>query len=146
MMQINFHDWVLECDVEATREAYSIVEKGSADSCSCNYCKNFVALRDEVFQEGIAELLETLGVDYKKDAETYEATLEKNKHCYALWFHSIGRIIKKGEPVTLKNKLIVYFLESKSLSFDVFENKNLIQIEIENAVLPWVLEASLLDD
>ncbi len=59
---------------------------------------------------------------------------------YAGWFHSIGKIKQNGDVVILKNELKVYFIGNKNLMFDEFEGKNLIQIEFENAVLPWVLE------
>ncbi|MDQ3635871.1 MAG: hypothetical protein ACR2MD_18285 [Aridibacter sp.] len=140
MKEIIIKDWILECDVDATKNAYQEIKIGSAEGCGCIYCNNFTALRDELFQGEILELLEKLGIDYKKDAETYEATLDKNKHLYGLWFHSIGRIIKEGNPIKFENGLIVYFLEQTSLRYDIFADKKLIQVEIENAVLPWVLD------
>ncbi len=140
MNKVTFYDWILECDVEATREAYKTEKVGGSEGCGCIYCQNFVVLRDKIFQGEILHLLENLGVDYRKDAETYEATLEKDKHLYCLWFHSIGKIIKKGNPVTLGNGLEIDFFEKADLRFDSFDNKNLIQIEIGNAILPWVLE------
>jgi len=140
MTEIIFYDWILECDVNATRAAYSEVSFGRAETCICIYCKIFVVLRDDLFQGEILELLEKLGVDYRKDTEIYEATLETGKHLYAGWFHSIGKIKHKGIIITLENDLKVYFIEKKDLVFDVFEDKDLIQIEIENAVLPWILE------
>ena len=140
MTEITFHDWILECDVEATRETYQKVSQGSAEICACVYCKNFAALRDDLFQADFLELLNNLGVDYRKDVEIYhKAKLEKGKHLYAGWFHSIGTIKQNGNVVTLKNKIKVYFMQNKNLMFDEFEGKDLIQIEFENVVLPWIL-------
>ncbi len=140
MIKVTFYDWIFECDVEATREAYKKETIGGSEGCGCIYCQNFVVLRDKVFQGEILELLESLGVDYRKDAETYEVTLEKNKHLYGLWFHFIGKIIKKGNSVILNNNLKIDFFEKTDLRFDVFESKNLIQLEIQDIILPWVLE------
>ena len=140
MTEITFHDWILECDVEATRETYQKVSQGSAEICACVYCKNFAALRDDLFQADFLELLNNLGVDYRKDVEIYhQATLEKEKHLYAGWFHSIGRVKQNGNVVILKNELKVYFMQNKDLMFNEFEGKDLIQIEFENVVLPWIL-------
>ena len=141
MTEITFHDWILECDVEATRETYQKVSQGSAETCVCIYCKNFLALRDKLFQGEFLELLNNLGVDCRKDVEIYlQATLEKGKYSYAGWFHSIGKVKQNGNVVILKNELKVYFMQNKDLMFDEFEGKDLVQIEFENAVLPWVLE------
>ncbi len=141
MTEIIFHDWILECDVDAARETYQKVSQGSVETCGCIYCKNFLALRDELFQGELLELLNNLGVDYRKDVEIYhQAKLEKGKHLYAGWFHSIGKVKQNGNVVILKNELKVYFIENNDLMFDEFEGKDLIQIEFENVVLPWVLE------
>jgi len=140
MTEITFHDWILECDVDATRETYQKVSQGSAEICDCIYCKNFLILRDNLFQGEFLELLNNLGVDYRKDVEIYlQATLEKGKHLYAGWFHSIGKVKQNGNVVILKNELQVYFMQNKDLMFDEFEGKDLIQIEFVNAVLPWKL-------
>ena len=67
MTEVTFYDWILECDVEATREIYQKVSQGSVETCVCIYCKNFLALRDELFQGEFLKLLNNLGVDYRKD-------------------------------------------------------------------------------
>jgi hypothetical protein len=93
-----------------------------------------------LFQGEFLELLNNLGVDYRKDVEIYlQATLEKGKHLYAGWFHSIGKVKQNGNVVILKNELQVYFMQNKDLMFDEFEGKDLIQIEFDNVVLPWIL-------
>jgi len=140
MTEVTFYDWILECDIDATRETYQKVLQGSAETCVCIYCKNFLALRNKLFEGELLGLLNNLGVDYRKDVEMYhKVALEKGRHLYAGWFHSIGRVKQTGNVVTLKNELKVYFIENKNLMFDEFEGKDLIQIELENAVLPWVL-------
>ena len=140
MTEIIIHDWILECNVEATSEAYSKTSLGSAETCPCIYCKNFVVLRDDLFQGEFLKLLKILGVDYEKDAEIYEATLEKGKHQYAGWFHCIGKIKQTGNVILLENGLKVYFIKSRDLMFDVFKGENLIQIEFLDAILPWGLD------
>ena len=142
LKQINLRDWIFECDVEKTQNAYRKIPQGSAESCPCLYCKNFVVVRGELFQGEILELLEKFGVDCKKDAETVEVTLEAEKHIYFPWFHSIGKILQQGNPMIFDNDVEITFTEKSNLKFDVFERENLIQIEIANAVLPWMLKES----
>ncbi|MGI8668334.1 MAG: hypothetical protein ACR2J3_00615 [Aridibacter sp.] len=141
MKKIIIKDWILECDVDATRKAYQEIKVGSAEDCGCIYCRNFSPLRDELFQGEILKFLRKLGINYEKEAETYhKGTLDNDKHLYGLWFHSIGRIIENGSPIKFENGLLVYFLEQGNLRHNIFAEEKLIQVEIDNAILPWVLD------
>ena len=43
-------------------------------------------------------ILDQLGIDYKKEAEVYATPLSENKILYSGWYHACGRILK-GEQV-----------------------------------------------
>jgi len=139
MTKIVLYDWILECEVEETSKAYSIITQGSAEICDCLYCKNFSALTDDFFQGDFGKLLQNLGVDCKKDTEIYQFPFDQGNYSYAGWFHCIGNIKQKGEVINLENELKVYFIESNDLMFDVFKGKELIQIEFLDAILPWMM-------
>jgi hypothetical protein len=49
MTQITYRDWILDCDVEATRAGYETISAGGAESCDCAGCRNFLAQRDSVY-------------------------------------------------------------------------------------------------
>lgn len=44
-----FGGWTYTCDRAATVRAYSQASTGGVDKCTCNGCRNFVLVRDEVF-------------------------------------------------------------------------------------------------
>ena len=139
MTQITYRDWILECDVEATRAGYETVAVGGAESCHCAGCQNFLAQRDAVYPAEVFNLFDELGVNYKRDAETYHmARLEPGVHLYGAWFHFIGSIMKEPiSPATLDN-FTIDFIPNNALAAKAFENQPLVQIET-TVKLPWVL-------
>jgi hypothetical protein len=139
MTQIKYRDWILDCDVEATRVGYETISAGGVEVCDCAGCRNFVAQRDSVYPAEVLNLFNELGVNYKRDAETYHtARLEPGVHLYGSWFHFVGAIVKEPiGPATL-NSLRIDFIPDNALAAKAFENQPLVQIEI-TLKLPWVL-------
>ena len=139
MTQITYRDWVLECDVDATRAGYETISAGGAETCDCAGCQNFLAQRDAVYPAEVLDLFNELGVNYKRDAETYHmARLEPGVHLYGAWFHFVGSIVKEPiGPATLDN-FTIDFIPDKALAAKAFENQRLVQIET-TVKLPWVL-------
>jgi hypothetical protein len=84
-------------------------------------------------------LFNELGVNYKRDAETYHtARLESGLHLYGAWFHFVGAVVKESiGPATLDN-LTIDFIPDNALAAKAFENQPLVQVEI-TVKLPWVL-------
>ena len=90
--------WEFTCDRPATVEAYSRAEAGGSDTCPCNTCRNFAVVREEVFPGVFRSLLESLGIDPRKDAEVYHnARIAPGRHDYGGWFHFIGTLEKDGD-------------------------------------------------
>jgi hypothetical protein len=139
MTQITYRDWILDCDVEATRAGYETISKGGAESCRCAECRNFLAQRDSVYPSELLDLFNKLRVNYKRDAETYcNGQIEPGLHLYGSWFHFVGAILKEPiGPATLDN-LTIDFIPDKALAAKAFQNQSLVQIEI-TVKLPWVL-------
>ncbi len=107
---IRFRKWELECDREATRHAYKSIERG-AEGCSEDKCQNFAAARLHAYPQEALELFETLGIDFRREAETYyvarvtpdlvRAWREQGRpvsetvlglHFYEGWFHFVGGV------------------------------------------------------
>ena len=151
---VRYRDWEFEVDRELTRLTYESVSVSGADSCGCNYCKNYVACRDKVFSDEIKTLFADLGIDYKKEVEitTFE-TLPDGLHIGG-WFHFKGRVItgknyrvplpSGGHIVDLTEiteKFSIGFAEGNDLTH--FADKSgLVQVEFMTYI-PWVIDKSL---
>lgn len=139
MAQIRYRDWVLDCDVEATRAGYQTISQGGAESCNCAGCRNFLAQRDAAYPPEVLNLFNELGVNYKRDAEIYHtARLEPDVHLYGGWFHFVGNIVTQPTGPTTLNNFTIDFIPNNALAIKAFENQPLVQIEI-TVKLPWVL-------
>ena len=93
-MSLTFDSFTLDHDAATTRRVYADVGPGGADTCICSMCRNWRAIRDDVLPTEFLELLETLGVDYLKDAEVVHFyRREDGLHSYSGWYHAIGVIV-----------------------------------------------------
>jgi hypothetical protein len=101
-----FGMWEFTNDRTATIDAYARIERGGSDTCSRNGCRNFVAARDNVFPSEFIALLNSLGIDSRKDGEVYHnAQLSPGRHDYGGWFHFVGTLEKTGDfPVVPMDK------------------------------------------
>ncbi|MHB0998634.1 MAG: hypothetical protein ACYC27_05250 [Armatimonadota bacterium] len=145
-------------DRKATLQAYAETSIGSADSCKCLFCRNFVAARESIYPDEFRTLLERLGIDYRKDAEIWEASPDGSCiRFYSGWFHFIGTIVslneqKKPSHHTLRQtntKLLggeeligdsfaLSFKDKADLAHPSFKGHSLVQLEFSVEV-PWVL-------
>ena len=150
---LQFKDWEFRFDKQLTQQTYENVVGSGADTCFCNDCKNYVALRDSVFPDEVHKLFDDLGVDYRKEVEitTWEV-LPNGLHHIGGWFHFKGQMLAgKNYRVPLPDEksfsivlteinanFKIGFGEGSDLTF--FEDKNeLIQIEFETKI-PWVID------
>jgi hypothetical protein len=149
---IEYRDWILEIDKQSTKEAYKKIGLSGAESCNCNYCKNFIAARESIYPEEVRYLFNKLGIDFSKEADASEFTkLENGLHYYSGLFHFKGRILKgKDSAVPLPSggftveltevtpNFSIGFTNDNSLS--LFEEKdNLVQIDF-SANVHWIIE------
>ncbi len=157
MKIIKFKNWELTADKKLTKSTYEKVEKGSADSCICNECKNYSNYRKNVFPEEIKNLFLEIGIDYRKESEVTRYCKQKDGlHFYGGWFHFKGDFIGKNCEIPLGESGFTFdltkiaenfsigFRFSNALSF--FEDKNnLVQIEFETQI-PWTIDKELEKD
>lgn len=156
-MRIELGDYILEVNVEATREYYKN-ERYISEGCQCDGCKNYEIAAGRVASE-IKDFFSELGIDIKKPAEVYVNYLESDIAYYGGFYHICGIIIKGESPwgsVSKTEKSIVNQLDENNMfcirdDFRVgFQNECIllsedfpnpsIQMEI-SAYLPWLLEA-----
>lgn len=155
MMAVTFKDWTFEVDKTLTEQTYGRISNSGADMCDCNDCKNYIAYRDKVFPNEVANLLEDLGIDYRKEVEviSYEI-LPNGLHHIGGWFHFKGRVLAGKDyrillpsgghtfnltPIT--NMFSIGFAEGSDMT--LFEEKTgLVQVEFDTYI-PWVIDKSL---
>jgi hypothetical protein len=153
MTTIKFKKWKIKCDVEATREAYAMIERGGPEECGCNTCKNFDAARQYAYPQEVRSLLEQLGIDINKEAEVYyNCKLESGLHSYGGWFHFIGsieegsdsrrRVAKSTfilELERIDNRFAIGFTADTALVPGSFGDERVMQVEFE-AEVNWFIE------
>ena len=153
---VQFRRWTVYADVVATREAFSLVQKGGSEECSCAYCRNFLAIRQQVYPAEVLALFEQLGVDSTKEVEVMHLTqLDSGLHLYNGWLHLVGHLssdsdskMSSGGDATSTDYIDLeqvgeYFqiglIKGDSLHYPPFRDKSLVQIEFM-VELPWILK------
>jgi hypothetical protein len=129
-------EWLFTNDLCATQKAYSNIDAGGADECTCNPCKNFVAVRDRVFPAAFLSLLESLGIDPHKDGEVYHnAQLAPGRHDYAGWYHFVGLLDKSGDflPVDFGGGFTAWLCQRHSPALPGLKDLTLVEL---NSTLP----------
>lgn len=143
LQQIRIATWLLEVDIDKTREFYN---KG-INVCSCLDCKNFVVACKHL-NPSIANLFNELGINPAMPAHLSqfptEDTLEK---LYIGIYHLIGKVLE-GELSTSSNwnetntieikNFIIGFSDDLEFVPGGFPNP-VLQIDFE-AKIPWVLD------
>ena len=105
--------WTIECDPNATREAFSRVLLGSAESCGCADCRNFAAFRDRAYPSEALSTLGKLGIDSHKESEIWHTHRDESGfHNYGGFFHFIGTIHSGRDVMVKMNGYSTYDFES----------------------------------
>jgi hypothetical protein len=151
MIIVNIPPWKIYCDNIATLQAYNQIERGGAERCDCDYCLNFLKVRDEVYPETVKDFFSQLGIDYKKEPEVYYLSKRKlGWHIYGGWFHFIGtveRVEENKHPHDPRFMEVIEVEENFSWSFsngsvhpyrEVFNNQSLSEINFDVHV-SWVI-------
>jgi hypothetical protein len=144
--------WKIQCDPEATREAFLRVPVGSPESCGCADCLNFAAARDRAYPSPVLSIFNQLGIDSHKESEIWHTHRdESGLHHYGGFFHFIGAI-ESGRDVMVKmNGYGTYDFETIGEHFEwgltsetalvpnSFAGSPVTQLEFA-ARIPWVIE------
>ncbi|WMI68243.1 hypothetical protein [Mangrovimonas sp. YM274] len=149
--QVKYQDWKFFSDKETTKRTYKEFQLSGAESCGCDYCKNFIKQRETIFPDEIKTLFKELGIDYNKEIEVSQlAQLDNGLHYYNGWFQFKGDFKGKDCTVPLPNGGHTFDLTKITDKFNIgfrhdnllspFKDDNgLVQIEFD-CQIPWVLE------
>jgi hypothetical protein len=139
---MQFGEWEFTCNVQATVDAYARIEAGGSDTCTCIWCRNFRLVRDRIYPQPFLTLLESVGIDSRKDGEVYHnGEIEPGKHYYAGWFHFIGSLDKTGDfpVVRFAPGFSAYLCRKGAPELSVLKGLSLVQVEFQAEHVPWVL-------
>jgi hypothetical protein len=134
--------WEFSVDRGATIDAYARQPLGGSDSCQCNGCRNFAAARESAYPAEFRSLLESLGIDYRKDGEAGRThRTAPHRHGYQGWFHFVGVLEKTGDfpTVPIANNFEVWLVTKSAPSLPSLHGLGLIELCFYSSAVPWVL-------
>jgi hypothetical protein len=143
MKRIEYGNWIIEVDAEATRDVFRQIPQGGPEECGCAYCRNFIVCRENVYPQAFRDFLEMVGSDYRKESEVYQfCKLPDGRHDYGGCFHFIGEVSKivkeEDEPLISTPDFECRIWNGRSLAHRFFEGKPLVEVNFESK-LPWQL-------
>jgi hypothetical protein len=144
--------WKIQCDSDATREAFSRVAIGSPERCACADCVNFAAARSRAYPSEVLSVFDQLGIDSRKESEIWHTHRDANGlHHYGGFFHFIG-VIESGRDAKQKtNRHVTFDFECIGEHFEwgltsnvalvprTFANASVTQLEFATQI-PWVID------
>jgi hypothetical protein len=138
----SFGLWEYVHDRKATAAAYALADKGGSQHCQCSGCRNFIAVRLQVFPPPFLHLLETLGIDYAKDAEVFRnARIAPGRHRYGGWYHFAGSL-QSGDfsEVEMVTGFKVWMNHGETLCLKSLKGYPLVQVGFSCDRVPWRLK------
>lgn len=153
MQQIKYNGWIIEFDRQATQDVYKRIEKGDTECCKCEHCANFVVGR-KYYPEDFLEVLVQIGIDYKKEFETWciKPTEKGRFYFYRGGFNFIGSVIKEPQaslikeinPVSSEIQFACSFSYCTDLAHEEFKELKKAGMSIASVdfeiTIPWLLE------
>lgn len=145
---VHFHEWELIVDKQSTINAYAEVEYGGSRSCSCGDCAEYTRRIDSIFPGNVKQLFESLGIDYRKDAEVTHIISDDNDNYCSGWFHFIGEFKGKSCAMPMRDKAHSLLLTEVSENFNIGFHKSgslalfqttypLVQVEFSTVISRW---------
>ena len=135
-------EWLFTNDLYATQQAYAGIRKGGVDECTCNGCRNFIAVRDRVFPPAFLSLLQSLGIDAYKDGEVYRnGQLAPGRHDYGGWYHFVGSLDRSGDfpPVDFGDGFTAWLCRRNSPALPGLKGLPLVELNFHADNVPWGL-------
>ena len=154
-MRLDFKNFSVEIDAEATRQAYEGLRRVD-EKCSCDGCQNFPLAIGKALSEEGRRLFASMGVDPAKATEAYvNLARDEGTILYGAWYHLFGRIERRVETVpdvtaaewgrdierdVGDNAFILFSDKRIDLKEDVFSGRaDVVQMELF-ADVPWVMD------
>lgn len=146
MESITIQTYSFLYDKKATEQAYHNFNTFCVEQCSCSFCENFNASRNEIYTADFLKLLHKIGINPRQEAEVYHIKVcENNMHLYGGWFHFVGRLnnnnngIARLEKIQFGKDLQVFITDQTMLVDLAFQNKPVLQLEFI-VVTPWMIK------
>lgn len=131
--------WKIQYDRATTLKLYKEIRPSLIWQCNCYSCRNYNFIREKIYPGNFLEILDKLGINYKKEAEIYHIRKTGfKKQLYCGWYHFTGRFIKnpgRNSVIYLSDNFQIFFTENKILVHDVFNTHPVIQVEFKT-ILP----------
>ena len=154
-MRLDFKNFSVEIDAEATRKAYEVLPR-TDEGCGCDGCQNFPLAIGKALSEEGRRLFASMGVDPAKATEAYvNCARDEGTIFYGAWYHLFGRIERRVETVpdvtaaewgrdierdVGDNAFILFSDKRIDLKEDVFSGRaDVVQMELFVDV-PWVMD------
>jgi hypothetical protein len=78
-------------DHDANTEIYSKIATSGPAECNCDGCAAFIAMRETLYPPEFKKLLESLGVEYTKEAEVVSYSIPGHAPLEG-WYNFVGRV------------------------------------------------------
>ena len=156
-MTLDFENFSVEIDAEATRRAYEGVHRVD-EGCDCAGCRNFTLAIGDGLGEGGRRFLASVGIDdpVKAIESCVDLPHGDGTFLYGAWYHLFGRIERRAETVPdvtaavwgrdrerwIGDNAHIFFADGEGvlLMEDAFRGSaDVIQMELL-ADVPWVLD------
>ena len=156
-MRLDFENFSVEIDAEATRRAYESLPR-TGEKCGCVGCRNFTLAMGDALGEGGRRFFTSVGIDDPaKATESYVNFAQKDETlCYGGWYHLCGRIERRVEAVPdvtaaewgearllhVSSLLYVFFRDGDSIigREAAFRDAAIVQMEFVAEAVPWVMD------
>jgi hypothetical protein len=140
VIQAQLGDQIIRYDRERTKKAYLTIAEGAAKRCGCLTCRNFDAQRETAFPEEFKRLLDELGIDHQKEADSHEWSGKGSLRKCGGWFYLAGELIEPGERLTDVVPGFQYFFRGAGIHGPLKDEfgPDLLALEFV-AEVPWVL-------
>lgn len=133
--------YVLDIDVERTRNTYRTIEKGGAESCGCSSCRNYLSALPDALPKELLRFLSEAGIDVRKDAEVYEnGEVSPGIRSYGGEYYFWGSIVAEPKKEQIfANGFRFAFTGPSPLVQDEFRSQGAICCCFDGN-LPWLLK------
>ncbi|WP_088011329.1 hypothetical protein [Gottfriedia acidiceleris] len=143
LQQIRIGKWLIEVDIDRTREFYN----KDMEVCNCLYCKNYLEAI-MYFKTTVTDIFEKLGINPIKPAHLSQLPTEvKARRLYLGNYFFVGRVLE-GELCTNSNFNKMNTIEIENFIFGFSEELEFLPEGLPNPILqisfeaniPWILK------
>ena len=158
-MTLDFENFSVEIDAEATRRAYESLPR-TGEKCGCVGCRNFTLAMGDALGEGGRRLFASAGVE--DPAKATESCVDlphgDGTFLYGAWYHLCGRIRRRFEAVPdatsaewgearerrVGERAHISFVDGRKIigREAAFGDAAIVQMELSAEAVPWVLDES----